>query len=92
MPVDVEPCGEAAGRAVFENVPPVFILRADGHVVRNDVEDLAEAKFGESRAKTLMTFFSSEFCIDALMIYDVVAMHAAWSGLQVGRAVDMGNA
>ena len=89
VPVDVEPGGETTGRTVLEDVPPVLILRADGHVVGNDVQDLAEAEFSETRAETLMGFFASEFLIYGLMIDDVVAVHAARSGLQVGRAVHM---
>jgi hypothetical protein len=89
VPVDVEPGGKSAGRAVLEDVPPIFILRADGHVVGNDVEDLTEAEFSEASAETLMSFFAAEFGVDALMIDDVVAVHAAGSGLQIGRAIDM---
>jgi len=89
VPIDIEPGSKAAGRAVLEDIPPVFILRADGHVVGNDVEDLTKAEFSEASAETLMSFFAAEFGIDALMIDDIVAVHAAGSCLQIRRAIDM---
>ena len=56
-------------------------------MVRNDVENLTEAEFREARTETLMSFFAAEFCVDGLMIDDVIAVHAARSCLQIGRAI-----
>jgi len=58
-------------------------------VVGDDIEDLTQAEFGETGTETLVGFFASQFGIDALVIDNVVTVHAAWSGLQVWRAINV---
>jgi hypothetical protein len=61
-------------------------------MVGYDVEDLAETDLTESLAETLMCWGTPELFVHAAMIDDVVAMHAAGSGLQIRRAVNVRDA
>ena len=43
LPVDVEEAGVTAGRTIFQHVPPVTVqAAADGHMVRDDIQNLAQ--------------------------------------------------
>ena len=44
VPVDIEPAGIPARRTILEDVPPISIFRPSGHVVGDDIEDLAHAE------------------------------------------------
>ena len=58
-------------------------------MVWNNVEKLAQLKLLEGVEKLFVAFFSAKFLVDLLLIDDVVSMHAAFSGLHIGRAIDM---
>ena len=93
VPVDVEVRGVAAGRAVLQHVPPPRIVwAADGHVIGHDVEHLPESgapeRFGQSR----MPGRAAELAIDGSRIDDVVAVRAAFRGLQIRGAVEVADA
>ncbi len=92
VPVDVEEGGVAASGAVFEDIPPEAVLAADGHVVGDDVEDLAEAVFAESFGEALVGQGAAELFVDAPMVDYIVAVHGVRRGLEVGGAIDVRDA
>lgn len=92
MPIDVEPCGVAARRSIFENIPPGPILRSRGHVIGHDVEHLAELQLLQALTKASVARFPAELFIYLIVINDVVPMHAARRSLQVGRTVNVRDA
>ncbi len=92
IPVHVEVRGVDAGGPVFEDIPPPGVLPpGDRHVVRNDVEDLAQAGGPERRAHPGMALGAPELPVDVGGVDHVVAVRAARRGLQIGRSVQMGH-
>lgn len=90
QPVDIEVRSITAGRAVFEHIPPIAVMPSrDCHVIGNNIEHLAEVAFAETLAEAGMSFFTAQFLIYAMVIDDIIAMRAARSCLQVGRAIDV---
>ena len=65
---------------------------ADGHVVGNDVEDLAEITLAEPRGKACMRLAAAQLFIDLVVIDDVVAVFTARCRLQIRRTIDVGDA
>jgi hypothetical protein len=58
-------------------------------MVGYDVENLTETDLAEPLAETLVCWGTPELFVYAAMIDDVVAMHTAGGGLQIGRAVNV---
>jgi hypothetical protein len=92
IPVHVEVAGVAARRAVLEHVPPQLVLAMDGHVVRNDVQELPQVVPPQGAAEALVRLTPPELGIHLMVVDDVVAVRAAGDGFQVGRAVEMTDA
>ncbi len=93
LPVDVEIGGVAARRTVLEHVPPPAVGGpGDGHVIGDDVEDLAQALAGQRLAQSRVPRLAAELGADPRRIDHVVAVGAARRGLQVGRAVEVRDA
>ena len=93
MPIDVEIRCIAARRPVFEHIPPILVVLArDGHVVRNDIQHLAQVAFAEPLAEAGVRLLAAQFRIDVVMIHHVVAVPAAGSRLQIWRAVNVTDA
>jgi len=65
------------------------VQAGDGHVVRHDVEQLAEVMVGEGEAEPGVAFLASQLGVQVRVVDDVVAVGAAGRGLQVGRAVEV---
>jgi hypothetical protein len=61
-------------------------------VVRHDVEHLPETALAQPLAETRVRIFAAQFFVHPMMIYHVVAVSAAGSGLQIWRTVDMAYA
>ena len=59
VPLDVEEGGVAGAGAVFEDVPPEAVFGADGHVVGDDVKDLAEVIFAQGLAEGFVGFVAA---------------------------------
>lgn len=92
VPLDIEIGRVPAGSPVFERVPPPgVVLSRDRHVIGNNIEHLAEPIFSKFPAKRGVRLLAAQFGIDAMIIYDVVAMRASGSGLEVRGAVHMRN-
>ena len=82
MPLDVKVRGVRTGRAILENIPPPFVLRAgDRHVIGDDVENLPEVVAAERFAEILMAGRAAEFFVYTAVVHHIVAVHAAFSGL-----------
>jgi hypothetical protein len=77
VPIDVEPCGKAAGRAILKHIPPVTVFAPDGHVVGHNIQHLAQPQFAQPQAKSLVSVFATQLFIDPLVVDDIVAVHAA---------------
>ena len=92
VPVDVEVARVAAGRPVLQHVPPPGVFRAGGHVVGHDVEDLAQAPGLQGGIEPGVGGAAPELLVDPPVVDDVVAVGAARCRLQVGRAVEVGDA
>ena len=81
VPVDVEVSGVAAGGPVLQHVPPPCVLRTGRHVVRHDVENLAETVVLQGGIEPGVGGGTSELLVDPPVVDDVV-----------GRAVEVGDA
>jgi hypothetical protein len=92
-PVDVEMIRKLGSLAVFEHVqPPGVVGVHHAHVVRHRVQYVAHAVLGEGGAEALQILIAADLGIDRVVVDDVVAVRAAGAGLEVGRAVDVGDA
>ncbi len=60
-----------------------MILAAQRHVVGYDVEHLAEVRLAERLTEALVRGRASQLVVDALMVDDIVAVHAAGRRLQI---------
>src|SRR5262249_19365606 len=87
IPVDVEVRRVAARRAVFQHVPPPRVVGADRHVIRDDVEHLAEAGAPQRLGQARVAWRAAELAVGGSRIDDVVAVRAALRRLQIRRAV-----
>jgi hypothetical protein len=61
-------------------------------MVGNDVEYLPQVTRAETKREPFVSLWAAEFVVDAMGIYNIVAMLAAGSRLQVRRAVYMRDA
>ena len=68
----------------FRERPTNSGSRAGGHVVGHDIKDLANSQFLQARAESPVTFFAAEFLIHLFVVDDVIAVHAARRGLEIG--------
>ena len=65
LPVDVEKSGVGGRLAVFEHVhPPVIVIAAHAHVVRNDVEYLSHAMLVQRLHETLIVLSTADLRIE----------------------------
>jgi hypothetical protein len=64
----------------------------NGHVVRDYIEHLPETALTQPPAEPGMRILAAQLFVHPMMIYYVVAMSAAGSGLQIRRTVDMAYA
>ena len=94
VPVDVEVArrswttGRSRARPTTTRWPA-----GDGHVVGDDVEDLAEPVLGPARCgHARVAVLAAELLVEARVVDDVVAVRAARRRLQVGRAVEVAHA
>ncbi len=93
LPGDVEIGGVGRRGAVLQHVvPPRVLVAEDAHVVGHDVEDLAQAVFVQGRDQRLVIRVRADFRVEALVVGDVVAVHAAGPRLQVRRGVQVRDA
>lgn len=84
LPIDVEIVGISAGRSIFKNVPPQFVIAAgDGHVIRHDVQNLAQVAFAKSLTKFRVFVLTAELCIHAVMIDDIIAVLTSGRSLKI---------
>ena len=91
-PLHVEVVREFAGRAVLEHVPPPRIGGSDGHMVRDNVEQLSEAEISSAGAETLVSLGPAELLADAAVIDHVIAVVAPRRSLKYWREIQMANA
>ncbi len=89
IPVNVKERGVAARSAIFENIPPEAILSPQRHVIRHDIQHLAEGRLAQRPAEPLMRLLPAQLRVHPLMIHHVVPVHTPRRCLQVRRAIDM---
>ncbi len=93
IPVDVEIAGVPARRAVLQHVPPPGIGPAsERHVVRHDVEHLAEPGPGQRPGQAPVGGSTAQLGVEAAVVDNVVTVRAARGCLQIGRAVEVADA
>ena len=92
IPFHVEIGGIAARWAVFENIPPPGVLASNGHVIRNDIENLTEAGMRQRGAELSMPGCAADLVAYSRVIDYIIPVLAPFYRLQIGRAVDSGNA
>ena len=92
IPVDVEVGRIPALRPMPQHIHPPRVLCADGHVVRHNVDDQAEARGAQRSDKLAKRFLAAKLGIDARRIDHVIAMHRARTRSRDGRRVDMTDA
>ena len=91
--IDVEEIGVGAVAAILQQIEPVGVVAAaDRHVIGDDVEDDADARFAQSRRHGAEAVFAAEFGIDAGEVRDVVAVHRAGGRLHDRREIEMRDA
>ena len=93
VPVDVEERGVGRAAPVLEHVvPPVVVRAGDAHVVGDDVHDEAHAALLQRRRQRVQVAVRADLGVQARMVDDVVAVHAAGPRDQEGRGVDVRDA
>ena len=93
LPLDVEGVRVRRRAPVFQHVePPGVVGLQHAHVVRHDVEDLAHAVAPQRLAHARVGEFVAHLGIELRVVDDVVAVGAARSCPQVGRAVQVAHA
>ncbi len=92
VPVDVEGGRPPAGLAVLQDVPPPGVGLADGHVVGDDVDHLAQSPAGQGLRQPLVAGLAAELGVDPGVVDHVVAVGAAGHRLQDRRQVGMAHA
>ena len=93
LPLDVEIRREVTRWPVFEHIdPPPVGRRGDRHVIRHDVEDLSQPCALQRRGESPEPFLAAELHIRSRVVDHVVAVGAAWCGLQIGRAIHVRDA
>ncbi len=92
LPIDIEEFREAGSAAIFQNIQPPNIIAAHAHVVGHNVKHLPHACRGHRRRELFVFFAAAELGIEAGVIDDIVTMHAARPGFQIGRGVTMADA
>src|SRR5262249_39929910 len=93
LPVNIEEFGEFGGASIGQHVPPPGIgAGIECHVVGNDVENLPQAVTLELMHKRLQIGVGADFGIQRVVVSDVVTVHAAGTGLQNGRRVNVRDA
>jgi hypothetical protein len=92
LPVDVEDLRVARAGAVLEHVLPPPVPRArDAHVIGDDVEQVAHPMRAEGVDEAAVVLIGADLRVERRRVGDVIAVRAAWHGLQVRRAVAVGN-
>ena len=93
VPVDVEPSGRDGVRTPFEDIEPVGVVGpADAHVVRHEVEDLAEAIGLQGRVHAGIGVCIAKLVVERIVVHDVVAVRAAGPRLEIGRGIEVADA
>ena len=92
LPVDVEPACVDGFLAPFEHVEPQRVVSpADANVVGDEVEDLAQAIFGEGRDHPVEIGLVAEFGVQRPVVDNIVAVGAPAPCFQIGRGIDMAD-
>ncbi len=92
-PVDVEAARRGRARPVLEHVaPPGVGARADGHVVRHEVDDQTHAVRAERGGEIVEARRAAEVGADRVVVDDVVAVAAPGARLQGRRDVAVADA
>lgn len=90
VPVDVEEIGVARALAPLEHIePPRVVDLADAHMIRNKIEDEAEAVQSERVAECDEAVPAADLGVDRGVVDDVVAVLAARPRLQERRGIDV---
>ncbi len=92
VPVDVEGGRPPAGRPVLQDVPPPDVGLADGHVVGDDVDDLAHPPPPERLGQPLVAGLAAQLDVEPGVVDHVVAVGAPRRRLEDGRQVDVAHA
>ena len=93
MPINIEEMSVGRTGAVFEHVVPKRVLAADdSHVIRNDVENLAQAFLAKRGNHRGIIFRAAELRIQDRLIDHVVAVRAAGLRLEIRRRIEMAHA
>ena len=92
VPFDVEKCGIAPGRTIFQHILPPGVLGADRHMVGNHIEHLAQPGSTEGVLHSLVRGLTAQLVVDAGVIDYVIPVGAARRRLQVGRGIQVADA
>lgn len=91
-PVHIEKGRVGRAGAVFHEVePPLVASPLDAHVVRDEVEYLPHAVAPEAVAVGVEVLPGAEFRVQAVVVDDVVAVHAPGPGLEEGGGIDVAH-
>jgi hypothetical protein len=61
-------------------------------MIRDYIQHLAEPKLREPGTESLMPCLATQLLIHALMVHNIVTVHAAWGRLQIWRTINVRNA
>src|ERR1700722_2115943 len=93
MPVNIEKIRIDGSFAIFENVqPPGIVAAHHSHVIGHNVEDQPHVVFMESSYEPVEVFGASDFRVQRIVIDNVVTVHAAGTGFQQRRNIEMTDA
>ena len=89
IPINIEEVGILRCAAVLQDIAPPRRAGAHAHVIRNNVEHNRHSMCVQVLDQCAQIIFSPDLGVQALMIDDVVAMHAAGSCLEKRRRIKM---
>ncbi len=88
-PVDIKKLGIFRGFTVFQNIHPPLVVRANAHMVGDDVQNQGHAVLLDDRQKPFKLLPTADFRIYLPMIDDIIAVAAARPGRQEWRQITM---
>ena len=92
VPVNIEMAGIVGTGPVLQHIPPPQVRgMGDAHVVGHDVDDQAHAALLQALGECGELFLRTDFGIEASVVGDVVAVHAAGMGHQKRGGVAVGD-
>lgn len=93
VPIHIEVRGVAAGRTVFQHIPPPGVLpAADRHMIRDNIEHVAQPVLSQDVTEASVGCSPPQLRIHVVRVHDVIPMGTPRCRLQIGGAIEVAHA